>query len=173
MEHLNARFYEHPQLNVIESRKDGVERYDTVLMVELKTAGARGESISKVATEDHKERFPRAWAEFQGETYDNPGTDLKVLGFEVGRVRELNAQGIYTVEDLAQVSDGNIQRMREGFQMKKKATQFLEGQQLSQQVSLDEFNAMQQQIEALQAQLAQTQVKRKPGRPPKNESNAS
>lgn len=174
MEHLHARFYKHPVLNVVESRKDKENRYgDDVIMVELTTKGARGESISKIATDEHKEAFPRAWAEFNGEAYEHAGTELKVLDFSLGRIKELNALGIYTVEELAQVSDGNIARLREGNQLKNKAVKFLEGQQLSQMVSMDEFQAMQQQLEEMKAQLNKEQEKPRRGRPPKHESNAS
>lgn len=172
-EAFQARFYDHAPLDVEESRKQNREVYhDSKLLCELVSKGKSKESISKPATDELKERFPRAWAEYCGKAYDDGSTELSMLKFDLGRVQELKAMGIRSVEDLADVSDAQIQNVREGYKMRKTAQDFLEGQRLAGQVSMSDFEAMKAQIEELQKANEALQ-KPKRGRPRKEDEDAS
>jgi len=168
-EHLQARFYDHATLNVSESEIKGTKIFDDVVMIELTVRGAR-ESISYVATEEHKAEYPEAWALYSGERFTgNHGTPLNVLGegFTMARVKEFEAMHIRSVEQLALVSDANIMRLREGLKAKHLAVTYLEGQKLAQQnVSMDQFHDMRRMIEELKEQNEQLALNQrlKPGR---------
>jgi len=174
-EHLNARFYDHAQLNVSESKLKGIKVYNDVVMVELTIRGARGESISYAATDKHKAEYPEAWALYSGQQFTGEvGTPLNVLGegFTLARSKEFESLGIRTVEQLAKVTDGNIMKLRDGMRAKHIATVYLEGQELAKgNVTVAQVDALTRRLEELEAQnavLAQNQ-KLKPGRKPHGE----
>ncbi|MGB1373831.1 MAG: hypothetical protein ACPG6R_11970 [Aequoribacter sp.] len=179
MDHLRARFYDHAQLNVEESKKLGSQQYDDVLMVELSVKGARGESVSKKVTDKNKDEliaeYPGAWAKYNGEILENDGTDLKVLDFSPARIKELEAVGILSVEDLVNMADASAMKMREGSTMKNAAKKWMDAQELAKhEVTMEAITDMQAQIAQLQEQN-KALTKKKPGRPPKvdNAENAT
>lgn len=163
-EHLHARFYDHPKLNVEESTKAGHKVYDSVLMVELKVKGERGESVSKLVvdetngvdeTEYYKAAFPGAWAQYKGTGGGDfvSGTLLKALGLEIGKQTELEQLGIRTVEDLADMADSACMKMRDGLTTKGKAIKFLDAQKLSEQGNIvDMMQEMRNQLDDLKAE---------------------
>lgn len=187
MEHLRARFYDHPKLNVANSEQSGHASYEDVVMVELTVIGAKNESVSKVATDELKQRFPREWAEYNGERFnDANATPLTVIdGFTPARIKEFEGLGIRSVQELANVADGNIMKVREGLALKQAAVKWLEGAELAKrEVTVDQieelqdrvsqFEEMQKRLTALEEEnkkLAANQRK-KPGPKPKVEDES-
>lgn len=161
-EHLHARFYDHPKLNVEESKRTGHKVYDTVLMVELKVKGERGESVSKLVkdetnevdnTEYYSVAFPGAWAQFRGTGGGEfvSGTLLKALDLPIGKRTELEQLGIRTVEELAEMSDASCMKMRDGLTTKAKAIKFLEAQKLQKDGNIvDMLESMKSRLEELE-----------------------
>lgn len=178
-DHLIARFYDHPRLNVEESRSAGHKVYDTVLMVELRNRGERGESYSEIVRggdvnnlEYYKTAFPGAWARYNGNGDGTPtaGTLLSALGLEVGEIQMLDGMDIRTVEALANLNDATVMKIRGGLNMKAKAIKWLAAQETLRSGNvvdmLDEMKARIAQLESENQALAE---KRKPGRPKKEE----
>ncbi len=172
MDHLKARFYNHAALNVAESKESGTKIYDDLVMVELSVKGSKGESISYVATDEHKKNFPQAWAEYKGESFTgNSGTPLAVLGehFTLARQMEMKGLGIYSVEDLAGINDVDAIKIREGLKAKHLANKYLEGQALAKQdVTIEQVADLQRRLAELEMQneLLAANQKQKPGRKP-------
>lgn len=170
MDHLKARFYDHVSQDIAASKVAGTKIYNDVLMVELSVIGSKGESISHIATDQHKADYPHAWAEYSGEKYTGElGTPLSVLGekFTPARQAELRSLGIYTVEQLSKITDGNAMKLREGLTAKNAANKYLEGAALAKrEVTIDQFEDMQRRIAELEQQNSELSAnqKMKPGR---------
>lgn len=169
MDHLRARFYDHAQLDVQASQAAGHSVYKDVVMVELTVIGSKNESISKPATDELREEFPREWAEYKGERFtDADLTPLTVLeGFTVARQREFEGLGIRSVQDLANVSDGNVQRIREGITLKTQAIKWLEGAELARRdVTVGQVEDMMKRLQLLEEENAKLSAnqRQKPGR---------
>lgn len=179
MDHLVARFYDHPRLNVAESKTAGHKVYDTVIMVELRNKGERGESVSRLVkdaekdeTEYYKAAFPGAWAQYKGGGDGGfvSGTLLKALDLEVGQIQMLEQMGIRTVEDLANMNDSGALKIREGLTLKNKAMQFIKAKELSKDGNLlDMVSKMEARIAELEEEN-KTLSKPRRGRPPKVEN---
>lgn len=178
-DHLVARFYDHPRLNVEESKKAGHKVYDTVLMVELRNRGERGESVSKTVkggdtdeTEYYKAAFPGAWAKYKGggDSGFVSGTLLKALDIEVGEIQMLEAMDIRTVEQLVQVADSAASKIRGGLTLKSKAMKYLEAQKYAKDGNIvDMLTKLQAKVEALEKEKQELEAnqKKRPGRPKK------
>lgn len=115
-------FYTHPKLDGQHFYDTKEERYKDVTMVEIFIKGNTKASISKevfspdgnpaVASdgETYLEKFPKAWAMFNREAgVELDGTPLKNMGgIGPGQILNLNAQGVETVEDLANLNDNVV-----------------------------------------------------------------
>jgi hypothetical protein len=175
-EHLVARFYDHPRLDVEESRKSGTKVYETVTMVELRNRGERGESYSEIVkggdtdrTEYYKAAFPNSWAKYKGEGSVVSGHLLNVLSLDVGEIAMLEGMDIKTVEELATINDATILKVRGGIQLKQKADKWLRTQDAIKQGNvIDMLEEMKARIAELETENSQLSEKRKPGRPKKD-----
>lgn len=178
-EHLVARFYDHPMLNVEESRKAGIAVYDTVLMVELRNRGERGESFSTLVkgadvdkVEYYKAAFPSAWAKYKGGGDGGviSGTAIQLLGLEVGEIQMLEGLEVRSIEDLANLNDTTTQKIRGGLSMKAKAATWLENRKALQSGNvMQELAKMQARIAELEEENSALAEKRRPGRPRKEQ----
>lgn len=178
-DHLVARFYDHPQLNVAESKASGHKVYDTVLMVELRNRGERGESISELVkgrdtdnTEYYKAAFPGAWAKYKGGGDHGfvSGTLLTALNIEIGEIHMLEGMEVRTVEQLASLNDSAVSKIRGGLTLKSKAMKFLEAQKYARDGNIvDMIQKLQAQVEQLESdnERLEANQKRSPGRPRK------
>lgn len=174
-DHLVARFYDHPRLNIEESKTAGHKVYDTVTMVELRNKGERGESVSRLVkdadkdeTEYYKTAFPGAWAQYKGGGDGGfvSGTLLKALDLQIGEIQMLEQMGIRTVEELASMNDSGAMKVRGGLSLKNKAVVFMKAQQMSRDGNLMEsISRMEARIAELETENAELKPKR--GRPRK------
>lgn len=155
--------------NNFKSAQEGRPIFDDKTFIRIQTPGDTKTVIYRVATEQDKQRFPRAYEAFKrGEQVTMEGTPLEQWPqITKSQVRELKHLGILSVESLASVSDANIQRMGPGYmQLKTRAKQFLESasddaertaharhaEQLQEKIEL-----LEAQNKALQEQLVATQ----------------
>lgn len=105
-----------------------VEIWEDVIYVRINIRGNDKIEVHQPASDIHKRRFPFAWQEFQrGEQGALRGTHLsKIGGMEANIIRAFNAKNVFTVEDLAQVSDNNLQNLGSGArEMRSKAVDFV------------------------------------------------
>lgn len=112
---LAVRFYVLPVKNEFESEKQGRPIFQDVDMIQIMVPGDATSIVHQAVREDHKERFPIQWAHFQnkhaGDTREI-GTPLSQWPrLSVSQVEELKALKIYTVENVAGMSDANLQRI--------------------------------------------------------------
>lgn len=124
-----VEFYRDAVQNNFKSAEAGRPIFDEKDFVRIQTPGDTRTVIARVASDQDKQRFPRAWDAFsRGLEIAEQGTPLEEWP-QVTRsqVKELKHVNITTVESLASVSDGNIQRLGPGYhQLRERAKQFLE-----------------------------------------------
>jgi hypothetical protein len=96
--------------NEAKSKEAGRPMFDEVEMVEVWFAGDRLQRPCFEVTDEHRERWPKEYEAFKsGRTIAESGTPLEHWPrMTVGKVAELKALGIQTVEALAQMPDGNL-----------------------------------------------------------------
>lgn len=112
---LAVRFYVAPLKNEWESEKAGRPIYRDVEMIEIMVPGDSTSIINQMVREDHKARFPLQWAHFM----NKHGGDSREVGTPLSQwprlsqsqVEELRGIKIYTVENVASMSDINLQKI--------------------------------------------------------------
>lgn len=112
------------------TEKEGrpVEIFEKVLYVRISIRGSDINQVHRPATGEDKARFPFAWQEFnRGEKARERGTPIQMLGLDVPLIRGFAAKNVFTVEDLAAVSDNNLGNLGIGArEMRRKAQEFLD-----------------------------------------------
>lgn len=131
--------------------------------------------VHRPVRDEDKRRFPYAWQEYKrGSQHQQRGTPLARLGIDSSVVRQYHARNVWTVEDLAQVNDNNLQNLgTNAREFRRAAQEFL------QSAPSASSQAMQAQIDSLSEKLAKAMqlieqqseqlAKRAPGKPPKQE----
>lgn len=172
---LLVKFYKHPEVALYASKEAGRHVFHDVIMISVIQPGEK-EKIDVLADDMHKRRFPKAWENFQkGIEAAVSGTPLDHLfPAEPSTIANLKAFNIFTVEQLAAISDSAIANLPMGRTLSDRAKRHLntssavvaENQHLHVQMA-----EMQAQIAALTARQAEPPaqtipVKRRgPGRP--------
>lgn len=146
--------------------------------VRIMAPGDKLNIVEQPVREDHKARFPREWLYFQ--MRNGGSADVPVIGTPVlqwaeeaptdlsqNQVTELAVLKFMTVEQVAQASDTQVQRIgMGGHGLRERARLYLQRKHRSEsQKELDETKA---QLAQLQEQMAQLLAQRGPGRPRKN-----
>ncbi len=170
---LLVKFYKHSELSTYASKEQGMPIYNDVVMIEVFQPGEK-ESVKALATDFHKMRFPKHWENFQkGLENEITGTPLDHLfPSEPGQILTLKSLNIFTIQQLAALSDTAMQSLpMGGRQLVDRAKQYLMTAQTG--ADLNRMAEMQKQIEQLQAALQaktedpETPQRRGPGRPPR------
>ena len=117
-EQANGWFYKQAIKNEKRSNEAKTAKFDEVVMVEITIPGDKNFRFVDRASDDHKERFPTAWAQFEAsEAQVGDGTPLEEWAMmTVGRVKELKSMHIHTVEQLAELPDAFISKLGMGGQ---------------------------------------------------------
>lgn len=122
-----VRFTKEPRENEVKSAAEGRPIFEEVEYVEIQVPGDKTSTVHRPLTVDDKKRFAkpyRAWKE--GETATLSGTPLAQWApISRGQVEELAYFNIRTVEQLAAVSDGNMQRMGPLSKLRNMAQDFI------------------------------------------------
>lgn len=104
------------------------------------------------------------------------GTPLEQWpGIEASQIATLKSVGVVTVQALADLSEAGLHRLPTGYMsLKNKAKSWLEKTQGNEALKA-ENDKLKSQLETMQEQIAELQAnqKKKPGRPPKQESEAA
>jgi len=159
------------------SEAEGRPIYDRVPFISIYIPGDKTKKVVRAVrtqwfgdTPPDTERFHRQWAAFQqGEKVMAEGLPLKEWPImTTSQVKELNGLNIYTVEQLAEVPDTNLDALgHAGRSLRDKAKGHLA--RLASTASADKLSAqnedLQRQLDELRASL---EAPRR-GRPPKNE----
>lgn len=170
---LLVKFFVHAELSPIRSKTQGRPVHDDVVMVSVIQPGEK-EEVKVLANDWHKARFPKQWEAFEkGHSQIVSGTRLEFLfPGEPSTILMLNSFNVFTVEQLAGLTDTGMNNVPRGRSLTDRAKQYL--QSAGSGAGFHEREAFQQQIDELKAQLAQQSapaaenpVRRGPGRPPK------
>lgn len=115
------------------SQQKGEDVYEDVDFIRIVIRGNDKLEVVRPATEADHRRFPFAWQQHQrGKEQSANGTGLDDLGIPGPMIAAYQAKNVFTVEDLAKVTDGNLQNLpagardfrhkaRERMQLKQKA----------------------------------------------------
>lgn len=188
---LLVKFFRHSELSHHKSVKGGMPVYDDVDMISVIQPGEK-EEVKVVASEFHKRRFPKQWENYKaGIEQQQSGTPLEHLfPAEPGTVLQLKHFNIFTVQQLAMLSDTAMTNIPMGRTLSDKAKAYLSSASGGQNFHAMTA-AMQKQIDDLKALLAdqgitppeskplnlpsepQTEARRGPGRPRKPAEQAA
>lgn len=104
------QFFKTAVENPAKSKKEGRPIFDEVEMVRVFFAGDKNQRPCFVVDDEHRKRWPKEYEAFKkGEEFAASGTPLeKWPQMTTAKVAELKALGIFSVENLAEVPDGNL-----------------------------------------------------------------
>jgi hypothetical protein len=178
-----ARFFNNPKYNHKASLEEKRAIYDDVEQVELRFAGdtqkvsvfpaheaepnatrelqdmgMRGEEGSLLDPNDvvtYAMLFPKEYAAFKdGDAQVANGTPLKMMGMSEGKIREMKALNIYTVESLAMLDGPNLRRLgMNGRAFKDSAIEYLATITENTSITPAQHAAAQAEITRLRTQL--------------------
>jgi hypothetical protein len=124
---LLVQFYKRPILNPALSVKEGRPIYKEEVCIRIRIPGDKLNQIDRVADSIDIERFRRHYEKFIAGQSQLVGTPLEEVGFvPAPLVEELKHFNIYTVEQLAGVSDGVAQKIAGLQSFKQKAQAYLD-----------------------------------------------
>jgi len=163
-----ARFYVHSQLqgdpNPSEHNKPV---YKDVVYAEVMIKGDKNTSFARPKRDSDEKDYPMAWKAFvEGNDDYSEGTPLKnIPGVGLSDQRNLQSEGIMSVEDLAALDD-NVVLGRAGMvDLRKKAQAYLKV--LDPELEAQKEAERQAEMDELKAQIAELQAAQQPkrGRP--------
>lgn len=113
---VRARFFTKPIPMTFLSEQAGKPIYEDRDFVEMYVPGNRGAIHSEQVTTEHQRRWPREWDAYkQGKEAPVTGTRIEELpGIGNSLVLMLKSQHIHTIEDLANVADGDLSNVGSG-----------------------------------------------------------
>lgn len=173
---LFVRFNKIPKEDSQKSAVEGRPVFTEVDYITIAVPGDKTSEVCRPATPDDKARFRTAWERYvagQGEVM--VGTPLREWpGVTRAQVEELAYFKVYTVEQLAEVSDGNLRSMGPLLALRQRARDFLERVRSAAPVEKmrQELEERDKKIADLMARMdaltaSQGEAKRGPGRPRK------
>lgn len=157
------------------------EVYEDVIYIRINIRGSNLREVHRPIRDEDKRRFPFSWQEYQkGEKAAARGTPLtKLAGMDASIVRHYHALNVFTIEDLALVSDLGLQNLGTGAREFRRTAQ--EWVDLKKPVEaapemLDLIHRMDAKLDSQQAVIdrlmeenakLKTPVRKKPGPKPK------
>jgi hypothetical protein len=192
-ERLFIRFEKLPKQNAERSREAGRPVYEDVEYIEIAVPGDKSNIVHKPVTDEHRRKYRAQYADWKSGQEDavsgTPLSEWTALGRS--QVEELLYFKIRTVEQLASVSDGNLQHLGHGYlELRRKAADYLAAAKDNQPLLAmrEELATRDNTIATMQAQLKQLgealeraraqaagedeSPKRSPGRPRKSDTEA-
>lgn len=174
---LLVRFYIHSELSQHKSKLAGAPVYDDVEVIEIRNPGEK-DPVTVAADEFHKRRFPKQYEAFkQGLSVEHTGTPLDLLfPSSPSTVKSLKSLNIYSIQQLAEITDGSATNIPMGITLRDKARAYLKNASAGK--GFHEVEELKRRLEQMQAMLsdagitppetpAVTQERRGPGRPRK------
>lgn len=123
-----VEFKKIPQINRGKSKEEGRPVYDAKVFINIQHPGDNLNVISRLATDADTVEFPAQWRAYEaGEQAIPAGTLLSVLFPQNPEIVEnMRYFKLFTVEQLAEMSDGNLQAIgMGGLKMRDDARAFL------------------------------------------------
>lgn len=123
-------FYDKAVQDRKETEIQGRAVFKIVPFIEILIPGAPNQRPNLRATDEHKARFPKAWVLYlERKKGLADGTPLEQWPYlNQAQVAELKHAGVYSVEQLSAVTDGNLKNLGlHGRDLRERAKQFLQG----------------------------------------------
>ena len=151
---LAVKFEKRPVENKTRTLAEGRPIFEEVDFITIEQPGNKDEVRDHKVRQNDINRFPEHWKRYKART-DNEealtGTPLSEWPqISRSQVEELTFYHVRTVEQLAAVTDANLQNMMGGVVMKQKARAFLEQATSNDELS-KQLAAQKKQIDALMA----------------------
>jgi hypothetical protein len=127
-EKLFVTFDLHPRVNEAKSAAEGRPVYDDTEYIRIIVPGDKQNEVHRPATELDKRRYARQYADFKaGSREAQSGTPLKEwTAISASQAKELAHFHVYTVEQLANLSDANLQNIGPIRGLQAKARYYME-----------------------------------------------
>lgn len=157
---VSVAFGLYPRLNKDASAKAGYEVFEDVEFIKIRVPADRFFEYFQPATDSHRKRFPKAYHSFKERTQGRLG----IVGMPIenwpsvnrSQAMTLKGAGLHTVEELAAVSDSNVDRLGlNGRTLRDTARVFLQTAKDSAETNriAKERDELQAQLKAMQAQI--------------------
>lgn len=169
----HVEFFDYAEPRPVLSAQEGRPIFETVTYIRFTFPGGRMVH-HEPATDEHKAMYPHQWAAYsQQRTYIGEGTPLDAWPLlDAGRVAELKAAKVYTVDQLAGIKDGDLGILgMGGLELRTKARAYLDvangvsapiERLTTENMHLkDEMAALRAELESLRALAEQPKRKRK------------
>lgn len=175
---VQVKFFKHPMLHGLKSKEAGRQVFVDVDHVEIVVAGQDKQKFVGPVNEQIEARFPEEHALFlKGKDEVRVGTPIEqwpqLTPSQVLMLKQIN---IYSVEDVASLSDENVKNVGPGgYKMRDDAAKFLKSAQVAVDASkIDEmFKVMAELKAANEAQAARiAELEAKPEKPEKKKQPA-
>ena len=128
MDHkLYVVFYNKPVQLGFKSQEAGRPIFEDRAHIRIHVPGDKTTVIDDEVNDLHKRRFPKQWEKFQQAQSQSPeGTPVEQWPQLTGsQAQELKAVNVFTVEQLADMSDGQVMKFMGGMTLRDKAKAFL------------------------------------------------
>lgn len=157
----------------IESDRAGHPVFVEKPFITISIPGSTNTVIDTIADEAYQKRFPEQWARFRAGNADNVVNGWRLESWpavNTAQVKTLKHSGVFTVEQLAGLSDTSCQTLGMGTtELRVKANAALlaasGGAEAERQAA--ESARIKAEMDDLRAELAELRAARKPGRPAK------
>jgi len=126
---VSVSFGPWPVLDTVKTEAAGYDVYVDTVHVRIAVPGERNSLFFQPATDQHKKRFPKAWASYQSRSSTGVREGMPIeqwAPISRGMALTLRSLNIDTVEMLAAIHDGNIGAIPNGMELRAKAQAFLE-----------------------------------------------
>jgi hypothetical protein len=125
---VHGVFFKNPVLQGYQSEQQGRPVYMDQDWIRITIAGQDKDIVERKARAEDKERFSEEWKKYEaGQSQAKMGTPLEMWPrMTPSWVANLKALNIYSVEDLATVSDLGVQKIgMDGYKLRTEAQQYL------------------------------------------------
>lgn len=122
-----CKFFLHAALNGNKTEAAKHNVYDDVVYIEIFIKGNTNTSFSRPKKDEDEQEFPKEWKAYLTQTnIEDNGTPLNALPtLGPSMQMNLNAQGIRTIEDLAELSDSVVIGEQGMVDLRKRAVAYL------------------------------------------------
>lgn len=183
---VNVEFYQDSVPSMIQSEQAGHPVFVEKTFVRIMIPGSQNTIIEQPVEDVHKRRFPVQWARFTAGEKNAEMSGWKLESWPAinsAQVKTLKYMNIFTVEQLAEITDNAAQSIGMGaMELRTRAkaavaaakgnavveSQALENKRLSDE--LEQLRGMMAQLIAAKETPKEEAPKRGPGRPPKVEA---
>lgn len=148
-----VQFYDRPVLDKEKTAKEGRQCFKDATYIRKIVAGDPKNEVDRPANQNDYTDFPGAYEAYKKKSEAMEGTPLKEWpAINRSQVEELAAFKVYTVEQLASVSDGNLKNIGPLLALRQKARDFIDRAKADAPIA-----SLQAQVDALVRQNAELQ----------------